>query len=283
MKNLILCGAIAILTIASVNVNAQESTVLDGTYIKEHSQARKVIPYAHLREGDVMFLRRIWRQIDLRQKMNHSLYFPTTKINDRKSLWDAIVDAIVNEGTITAYKLGPLLDDEFTMPMTPEEVTGIVNTLDTVYSEDLETGEMIAQVATTTIRSEAIKWYDIKEEWFFDRQRSVMDVRIIGISPNVEKIDDNGDSRGAQPLFWIYYPEARYVFANTEVYNRHNDSERRTFEDIFWKRQFNSFITKRSNVYDRVIQEYKLNLSALLEAVAIKKELRLLEHDVWHF
>jgi len=84
-------------------------------------------------------------------------------------------------------------------------------------------------------------------------------------------------------LFWIYYPEARYVFNQQEVYNRQNDSERRTLEDIIWSRQFGSYITKESNVYDRFINEYKGGLDALLEAEKIKEMLFLQEHDVWHF
>ena len=61
----------------------------------------------------------------------------------------------------------------------------------------------------------------------------------------VSKKDDGGEYRGLKPLFWIYYPEARYVFVKSEVYNRGNDVERRTYEDIFWKRQFGSFIVKK--------------------------------------
>src|SRR5687768_17827898 len=48
---------------------------------------------------------------------------------------------------------------------------------------------------------------------------------------------ETGESTGAdKPLFWVYFPEARPVFAVNEVYMRHNDAERRTFDDIFWKR-----------------------------------------------
>ena len=39
-----------------------------------------------------------------------------------------------------------------------------------------------------------------------------------------------GEFRGLKRLFWIYYPEARYVFVKSEVFNRANDveSEERT-------------------------------------------------------
>jgi hypothetical protein len=67
------------------------------------------------------------------------------------------------------------------------------------------------------------------------------------------------------------------------VFNRSNDVERRTYEDIFWKRQFGSFITKESNVYNRSISMYKKGLDALLEAEAIKTQITNMEHDLWSY
>lgn len=258
--------------------------VLDGVYQKEHTVKRRVIPYAHLREGDVMWLHRVWRRMDLREKINYPLYYPTTPINDRKNMFDVIRESLLESGTMTAYSPGPIgTDDEFTTPMTVEEVKGLLSSIDSQYVEDPITEELELVIQNVDVESAEIVWYEIKEEWFFDRQRSVMDVRIIGICPMKEKFNDFGESQGPLALFWIYYPEARYVFNQQEVYNRQNDSERRTLEDIIWSRQFGSYITKESNVYDRFINEYKGGLDALLEAEKIKEMLFLQEHDVWHF
>lgn len=264
--------------------SAEAQYVLDGVYQKEHTVKRRVIPYAHLREGDVMWNKRVWRRMDLREKINYPLFYPTSKINDRQNMFDVISDALLQSGTITAYSVGPIgADDEFTTPMTVEEVKGLLMKVDTQYVEDIETGEFVEVIQEIPTTSEEILWYDVKEEWFFDRQRSVMDVRIIGLCPMKNKVNDFGESQGPQPLFWIYYPEARYVFNQQEVYNRQNDSERRTLEDIIWSRQFGSYIIKESNVYDRFINEYKSGLNALLEAERVKEMLFLQEHDVWHF
>lgn len=266
----------------SQEVNAQY--VLDGVYQKEHTLKRRVIPYAPLREADVMWLNRVWRRIDLREKMNHVYYYPETQINDRKSMFDVIKNGLVNDGTLTAYDPGALGDqDEFTQPMTVDDVKSLLFGVDTNWTEDLETGEMIQVLVPKEVKSADVKWYDIKEEWFFDNQRSVMDVRIIGICPMKEKFNDFGESMGPQALFWIYFPEARRVFANQEVFNRQNDAERRTLEDMIWSRQFGSYILKESNVYDRFIAQYKSRLDALLEAEQIKEKMFLMEHDVWHF
>ena len=84
-------------------------------------------------------------------------------------------------------------------------------------------------------------------------------------------------------MFYIYFPACRPYFAKHEVYNTKNDSERRTFEDIFWKRQFASTVTKETNVYDRSIENYSKGIDALLESDRIKGDIFRWEHDLWHF
>jgi hypothetical protein len=49
---------------------------LDGYYKKNNILSAKVTPYANLREADVMFAKRVWREIDLREKMNQYLASP---------------------------------------------------------------------------------------------------------------------------------------------------------------------------------------------------------------
>ncbi len=264
-------------------LNAQ--TVLDGAYIKEHQKTKRIIQYPHLREADVMWSTRVWRIIDLKQKINHPLYFPHREINDRKSLFQVIRDALIVDGSITAYDPGVTLDDEFNVPMLISEVEAILSASDTVYVDDPDNlDQQIMVVQQNDVTPEQIERYQIKEDWYFDKQRSELYVRIIGLAPQKPGLTADGERTGAyQTLFWLYYPECRYVFSNYDVYNRANDSERRSFDDVFVKRQFASYITKEQNVYDRSIVEYATGIDALLESERIKEEIFLLEHDLWSF
>ena len=233
-----------------------------------------------------MWNKRVWRRIDIREKQNQVLYFPVKELSQgRKNFFEVVYDAVMNEGTITAYSPGSVVekDDMFTTPLTPEEVLDALS--EEVVNEQYDDFGSVVGYDTlkNTIESSKIRYYDIKEEWFFDKQRSVMDVRIIGIHPIVEKQNaETGDMELLQ-TFWVYYPEARFVFANNEVFNRTNDSERRTFEDIFWKRQFASRIVKVSNVYDRDIANYRSGIDALLESEKLKEEIFNVEHDLWSY
>ena len=81
-------------------------------------------------------------------------------------------------------------------------------------------------------------------------------------------------------MYWIHFPEARYELANRTAFNRENDIERRSFDEIFQKRIFDSFIVKESNVYNKSIQEYAQGEDALLEARNIEAKIFEMEHDL---
>ncbi|MEW6468593.1 MAG: gliding motility protein GldN [Bacteroidota bacterium] len=286
MKNL-LRAAFAVIALSLCAFDADAQTVLGNPppslpYIKDHIDDRKPIQYTHLREADVMWSKTIWRVVDLREKQNLPLYYPITPINDRLSLFDVIKKGL-QSGELTAYDK-PLLDDEFNYEMPLSQVNAKLNFVDTVLTQDLNTGAWDTVLVPRQIMSENVKQYWVKEVWFFDKQRSVMDVRIIGISPLIEKIDKTtGEFRGYEPLFWLYFPGCRNYFAKYECFNRQSDAERRTYDDIFHKRLFESYIRKESNVYDRLIIEYAQQMAALLESDRVKEDLFIIEHDLWHF
>jgi len=297
MKKLILL--LVTTTLCVVGVNAQDvltTEEMNSAFKKEKHHNKKVQQYAALRQADVMWSRKIWREIDLRQKINHPFYYPENDgvghtIEDRKSLIDVIYSAIL-EGSITAYG-NPVRDDEFREPMTPEEIKAIGGAKEEWISvPDWEArAEGDPEAMKDTLNKEpfnrnSIKKWRLKEEWFFDKQRSVMDVRIIGLAPLQEDRDEvtNQLTGTFSPLFWVYFPEAREVLINAEVFNSvKNDAERRTYDDIFWKRMFGSTITKESNVADRKVNEYMIGLDGLLEAERIKAEIFNMEHDLWEY
>ena len=163
------------------------------------------------------------------------------------------------------------------------------------------------------LASNSIFGYNIKEDWFFDKQRSLLDRRIISIAPlarySVDLTSDlsergdllvynkegksfkyeNGefieytDNYEEREVFWLYFPELRNVMVNYFVYNDKSDAQWMSFDDLFWKRQFNAQIYKSSDKFDREIEDYKYGVDALYEAERLKDEIRKWEIDVWNY
>ncbi|MBT6174673.1 MAG: gliding motility protein GldN, partial [Flavobacteriales bacterium] len=204
MSNLFKYTLLAIICITlSFEGNAQVQNVLDGAYVKETNLTKRVIPYPYLREADVMYFRRIWQEMDLKQKINHPYYYPVDPIEDRSNLFDVIRDGLLIEGSLVAYSTGPVGDeDEFTIPLSPDSIRKILNPIERIDEWD-EFGEKIGfKEIITPIESDKITRYRLKEDWIWDRQRSERYVRIIGIAPMIEDYDRDGDSMGYAPLFW---------------------------------------------------------------------------------
>jgi gliding motility associated protien GldN len=177
------------------------------------------------------------------------------------------------------------MDDEFKVPMSKTSIQTLFVQIDSNQVENAnDPGTYIWVNDTNNLTSDKIKAYWMKEDWFFDKQRSVMDVRILGLCPMKEKADpSSGEIIGYVPLFWVYFPECRPIFARSEVYNTKNDVERRTLDDVFWKRMFSSYVHKESNVYDRFMNSYSTGIDALLESDRVKNDIFVYEHDLWHF
>lgn len=283
MKRIVL---VLLTIVVSLSTYAQENKVLDGIFIKETAPTRRVIPYTHIREADVMYYKRVWRIIDLREKINFPLYYPEQPIKEigyeRLSLFDVIKRG-VEEGTITAYEEDEV-GGQFQVPLTKSEAFDMLSEERTNIDIDPETGLEIENTYTVDIGAQDVVSYRVKEDWVFDRERSVMEVRIIGILPVIEKESAETGQKTIKGLFWIYFPEARYVFANHEVYNTTNDGSRLTFEDLFRKRVFSSYIFRETNVFDnRMIDQYSKNIDMLLESRRIEHEIINIEHDMWQY
>jgi gliding motility associated protien GldN len=317
-------------------VNVPSEGVVDGVFIQEHIPTKRLIPYEFIREADVIWSKRVWSFIDLREKVNHPLYFPLDSYQDtvwvknssRWSLWTIIKQHVMN-GDLTLYEprnpadffeVLPPDGDAFKYPLRPQP--GLNYFTDKAYRDVVEsylnvlgektfepvvsklTGEDSVVVdpftgAETTVTaevqkkarilSEHIVQYRIKEDWFFDKERSVLDQRILGLAPVIYQggaVDGySGSKEGGkyQILFWLYFPQCRFVFNNYFVYNDKNDAQWMSFDDLFWKRRFSSIMYKQSNVYDRKIESYRTGVDALMESEKIKEEIRTIEHDVWSF
>ena len=168
MKRLLIISSLLLFLFPMQKLSAQ-SDVLDGVYVKEHVPARKPIPYHHLREADVSWSKKIWRILDLREKVNHPLYYPTIPVDDRYSLIDLLIYGVENEGMVV-YDTD---DDEFTTPFTLKGIDMSFDAIDdTQLIEDPITFELIPKIIPGERHTDEVTRYLMKEVWFFDRQRS---------------------------------------------------------------------------------------------------------------
>jgi len=249
---------------------------LDGIIEKKMILEKKVLPFISVRENDLYWEKKVWRVIDVREKMN--LPF----MNPEKPFLTILTDA-AQKGEITVYSNE---NDKFTAPLKSEEIASIISSIDTTTTVDPETYEEKQKITRNDLNPEDIKQFRVKEIWYFDAQHSTLKVRILGIAPirdNFDKKTGNFLYRG--PMFWIYYPDCRELLAKHQCFNvSGNDASPMSWEDILEMRYFSSYLYKESNVHNRTLDvPYPNGPDMLMEGEKIKNDVFNFEHDMWSY
>lgn len=271
------------------------SLVQTSPYTKSITQERTSLPYHAVQEADIMWSKKVWRVIDLREKINFPLYYPTQRMRNRHSLIQVLVDSI-KHGAIRAYTTD---NSDFVDTLSFKEIAKRFEAVDTVEKRpSLEDASVLVDVPVKGVwRWSEVKQIEVLEEWFFDRRRSVLDVRIIGLCPirvfhkmlktGGEEQDEEADDSelNRTQLFWVYYPDIRNVLTRTMAFNARNQGQEYSFDDIFLKRKFSSYIVKEANVQnDRRINSYTIGgIPNMLESQRVYDEIMSQEQDMWEY
>ena len=256
----------------------------DNAFDKSSLTQRNPLPYEHLRWDDALFAEKVWRELDLREKMNKVFQYEAKDDNGSQMFIDMLLKA-VNSGEVTAFA-----DERFTTPMSLPEIQQLtLGTADTVAKTKIDDPNVIEAYVVTrsSFDAKSVSKIRLKEEWVFDRESSKMFCRILGIAPVKISYLPNGKERGSSIMFWVYYPDLRPVLARYEVYNAKNMGQSRmTWEELFESRMFSSYIIKSTldNPGNKNIKTYiKDPILALLEGDNIKDKMFNFEQDLWSY
>lgn len=267
----------------------RKSLVNDNAIERNLIKDKTPLAYEHIREDDVMFRHKVWRELDVREKINLPFVNKATEDNGSQRFIKILLNEILRD-SIVAYSP---VDDRFTTPMTKADISkALVGQPKTVVVTDWEqdpdgTKGITKEVVTIEeFNPDAIEKYWIKEDVVFDKEASRLFIRILGIAPLKNVMNEDGTIRDVTPVFWIYYPDMRKHLAKYEVYNGKNYGARMTWEELFESRMFSARIIKSTvdNAYDRYISDYiKDPILRLLEGERIKEKIFNYEQDLWSY
>ncbi|HVY73883.1 MAG TPA: gliding motility protein GldN [Puia sp.] len=250
---------------------------------------RTPLAYEHIREDDAVYRQRVWREIDVHEKMNLPFVYKATEDNGNQRFISILLNLIKN-GDVTAFDPQ---DDRFTTPMTfrqiAENMVGkpkVIQIPDMIQDPDGSKGITKDTTITEEFNPDQVERYEIKEEWVFDKESSRVYARILGIAPEKTILNPDGSFRAVAPVFWVYYPDLRPFLAKYEAYNGKNYGARMSWEELFESRMFASRIIKSTidNPGDNYINEYiKDPILALLEGDNVKEKIFNYEQDLWSY
>jgi len=132
-----------------------------------------------------------------------------------------------------------------------------------------------------------VKKLIVKEIWYFDKQKSSLQVRILGLCPAkvyYRDSDTNKEDPLTVKLFWVAYPEVRTLLAKNESLNTRNGARNLSYDDLFLMRYFDGYIFQEENVFNnREILDYSTGEIASQESERIKNAIFNYEQDLWEY
>ena len=297
-KNALLIGLLGILPVsimAQANIlNAKlPEDIGKKTQAQIEQDADEPLAYGYVDDKDILWSKTVWEIIDLDERVNFPLYYPTDTIGigaDRRSLYHVLMKNIRNGNLTEVYA-----DSYFTEKRKLEDLSATLRKVDTtdLGYEQLNAGEQISPefINRRDLTAADIEEFRIKGMWYFDKRQGELKYRLLGIAPvapDVNFIDDEsmGTGENKVELFWVWYPAARQILHDAKVYNQQNSARPISFDMLLNARRFNGVIYKEENVHeDREISDYIFDnaLFQLLEAQRIKEGIRDREQDMWAY
>lgn len=266
----------------------------DGYIYAEATAVDTVVPYAKVNPEDVAYVKRVWREIDLRDRGNEILASP--KVNLVGIIYDAVSNGELDlyASDDESFKREPLNANRGNDPKATKS-----STVDTAFlGVNPSTNEV--NRANNEFFAASFNTIRIKEDWILDIRRGIFEPRIIGIAPvriDVKTAVDNNGNPVVDPTTnavradtvksvagWINFEDLREILVKHKIANNQNDNSGITFDDVFVRRLFYSNITKISNAADNRIEDILLNpKDRLLESERIKKAMADFEQGLWEY
>nr|WP_116216206.1 gliding motility protein GldN [Allomuricauda sp.] len=297
-KNVFIIGLLGVLPVSMMGqANILNAKLPDDIGKKTEAQIEQdndaPLEYGYVDDRDILWSKTVWETIDLDERVNFPLYYPTDTIGigaDRRSLYHVLMKNIKNGKLTEVYT-----DSYFTEKRSLGDLSATLSKVDTtdLGYEQLNAGEQISPefINQRDLTAADIEEYRIKGIWYFDKRQGELKYRLLGIAPvapDVNFIDDESIDPGENKveLFWVWYPAARQVLHEAKVYNQRNSARPISYDMLLNARRFNGVIYKEDNVHgDRKIDDYIFDnaLFQLLEAQRIKETIRDREQDMWAY
>lgn len=210
---------------------------MDGYYRNDMYNNAKAFGYPAISSRDVRFYKRVWRDIDVNDPKNSLLNTPGATLAE-------IVLEGLRTGKLAAYDPSPTNNDS-TFSKRINLIGALSRFQDSTMVDQFDSnGNKIgSKMVLNDFNPASIAKFRIKEDIYFDKKRSMVVSRIIGIAP-LKSIQAAGTSVGEAPVFWLYFPQCRDFFATKDVSDPDKNLYDTSLDDIFLQRKFTSTIVR---------------------------------------
>jgi len=203
----------------------------------------------------VVWLREMYRDIDLEKDDNAALYYPVTPIGDRMNLFSTIFKLLA-DNKIVAYNYPVNGTEVFTDKEKLNFEDGVLKKFQIPYKKEGTDSDPRYTVDDADIPSIEVSKYQIKEGWYFDAATGTYKSQVIAICPLLVRKDYNIGDVTNNPVCWIPYENLRPYLSRTMIMtSNYNNVLSYSIDDFFTKGMYKGDIIKTVNMKDQSLAQ----------------------------
>lgn len=193
-------------------------------------------------DADLVWMREVYRQINLEKEVNAPLYFPEDVVDGQENLFRMIFRLVV-DGKVPAYEY---LDGReiFTekYQIKPGEM---LDRFGIYYTKGRGDSFIVEESDVPT--NQVLNYY-ILERWEFDKRTNQTKTRVLAICPVLNRIGDFGGET-KYPMFWVKFDALRPFMAQQYVFlTDDNNLAQHSLDDFFMLGMYQGDIYKTKNL-----------------------------------
>lgn len=272
---ILVCGLSASLLAQPAKRRTENVTAAQNGAISTRAQIS--FPVKAQMSSDVVWRRDIYRELDLHDDANASLYYPVEAVGSQVNLFTYIFKLLMT-GNIKAYEYRLDGNEVFT----DDAQIKLKAFLDNYHIFYEKTNRGI-YIDNSDIPSREVTAYYIKESVYYDQATATFHTQVLALCPIMKREDDFGDNATAYPLFWVKYADlAPFLVKQTVMTSNLNNAAVMSMDDYFAKNMYRGKIYKTNNMLGKTLAQYCPTDSAMTkEQKRIEAEITAFEENIW--
>ncbi len=206
-------------------------------------------------DADRMWMRVIYRDLELDNPKNAALYYPEDVIDGQENLF-RIIMRLLADNRIAAYEYldgKEIFTDQYKL-----KVRDMLDRFHVIYSEAKGSTEKNPRytIEESDVPANEVLSYYILERWEFDSRTNKTQRRVEAMCPVLHRSDDFGGDAVRYPMFWVKldalrpYLSQQYIFIDDD-----NNLPRYTYDDFFTLSMYDGDIYKTRNLTNKSMMQ----------------------------
>ncbi len=206
-------------------------------------------------DADKMWMRVIYRDLELDNPKNAALYYPEDLIDGQENLFRIIMRLLANN-QISAYEYldgKEIFTDQYKL-----KVRDMLDRFHVLYSEASGSSEKNPRytIEESDVPTNEVLSYYILEKWEFDSRTNKTKRIVEAICPVLHRSDDFGGDAVRYPMFWIKLADLRPYLAQQYIFiDDDNNLPKYTYDDFFTLSMYDGDIYKTRNLTNKSMMQ----------------------------